>query len=413
MRANARGGGLIVRVPPQAAAPKGKLRPTMPAATCQFATCAGLRRPRRELVVVGVADLGEREALRRHHLEVARALAASQQCRRARRRRACPPPRRRSAPTSARTMLWQNASACSDATSTPSSSRSPSERLQRADRRRALARPADTPRSRAGRSSDAAAASIASTSSVRGYQTVCRRSQRVARGRGVGDAVLVASPDRPRSGRRSRRARRSARVTHDVGVGPDDAVEPARERRLGRLRRASRPRPRAREPRELRPSRQVEVGDLARGVHAGIRAPGDGERGAVAVAAEDRARAPSSSSPCTVRRPGCRLQPLNVGAVVGDVEADAHDGCRGIRFDDVLVARVDRLAHDHQPTAGRRRIRMEELGGTRRTSSRDGSAPRRDPLRSGRDRAVDARRGRDRRPRRRRTAPVLVHRGRS
>ena len=65
------------------------------------------------------------------------------------------------------------------------------------------------------------------------------------------------------------------------------------------------------------------MGDLAGGVHAGIGAPGDGERRSGRRARRGWSSRAASSSPCTVRRPGCLRPAGEVGAVVGDVEAES------------------------------------------------------------------------------------------
>ncbi len=197
--------------------------------------------------------------------------------------------------------------------------------------------------------SEAAAASMASTSSARGTTTRAAPLERVAGGGGVGDAVLVATPDRGEP--RVEAVGGPLGVgDHDVGVGPDDAGEPPRQGGLGRRVGIATP-PRSGHGREGRLA-DVEVGDLPERVHPGVRAPGDGEPRRLARAPEQRAERllEHALHGAEARLPAPAVE---VGAVVGDAEADAHDGCRGIRFDDVLVARVDRLAHDHQPTAGR------------------------------------------------------------
>ena len=220
---------------------------------------------------------------------------------------AVPSPTGRTAPISARTMEWQNASARTFAATMPSGPRvqdssssvrtvvAPSRRRQKAAKscaRAAVREPAlhARPRRAAGRTPGLTPA------------------ERVRALRGVGHAVDVPAPQRRRSARRTR----TGRARGDAPVRP-----PAAARTPAAAPRRS----------DHRPDRlgQVEVGHLAR---ARGRRRRSGRPPSAAGRSDIRsatARA-CSSTPSTVRRPGWRRPAEEVRAVIGEVEADSHDG---------------------------------------------------------------------------------------
>ena len=201
-------------------------------------------------------------------------------------------------PTSARTMLWQNASARTVATASPlaHATRPGPAASGSSSRPRAACR---TPRSRARRAAAAAASFIAvQVERLRPGQHVVA-GQRVHDGRGVGDPVGVAPPQRgearveprpaPATTRRTRTSagriplsRRASASTGGSWIGRPSSARPRRRRRGGR-----------------------PVRGRAHRCRCGRRrSPGPpGRRSAMASAA--------SRSPWTVRSPGCAAQPWN------------------------------------------------------------------------------------------------------
>ena len=194
---------------------RGRLGQTAPRRP--LAARAGLLGARRELRVVRVADLDEGEAVRRHHLELAgarrshpadarRPLGGELRPRRPRRTR-----RRARAPCCGRT-------------------RRPARRDEHAVGRRGSRRtPAacgsswrpraacSTPRSRAARAGLRPRHPSRRRRASAGYQSVWLRRSGSRGASGVGDAVLVAAPERGEAGVEAGRRRARRAVTHDVG----------------------------------------------------------------------------------------------------------------------------------------------------------------------------------------------------
>ena len=179
------------------------------------------RRPRLlgargELVVGRVADLDEGETLGGHHLERAGA--------RARHPAARPPSAgvaATHAPTSARTMLWQNASACSRATQHAVVVARPgrtscSVRIVG----RTLARPAEAREVVQARAGSARHPASRRSSRAAGYQSVWVRRRGSCAGGGVGDAVLVPAPEGGEAGVEARRGDGATRFTRTSDSSP-------------------------------------------------------------------------------------------------------------------------------------------------------------------------------------------------
>ncbi len=147
--------------------------------------------------------------------------------------------------------------------------------------------------------------------------------KRVVQGQAVGDAVLVAAPEGRVAGVET--GGRPARPDdNDVGPVDEDAPQPVVQfsPQLERGGAHSDSLARAHEALGLLRG-EVDVGDLPEGVHAGIRAPGNGQVGSGRIALED-AREPGLD--LALHRAEARLDgPAGeVRAVVGDVEPHAR-----------------------------------------------------------------------------------------
>ena len=209
-----------------------------------------------------------------------------------------PSPTAATAPTSARTIEWQKASATTRATTKPSASRSQPVLEQGADRRRALAPPAERRRSRAARpAAPRGRVHRLDVQRARPGHHVGPPQRRHAAGV-VAQPVGVAAAQRGEPGVEARRCGR--RAVHP-DVGGQDAAQPPDERRSGR--------------RSERPGNPSHAGSGTSTWHtcpvactpASVRPATTSGRSSSAPAAPWPA--PPSGRPATVRRPGCTAQP--------------------------------------------------------------------------------------------------------
>ncbi len=317
----------------------GKPRPRCVLLRGRLAARTGLLGAGSEARVIRVADLDQREPARGHHLECAGALAflpdADQ-----------PPPlklplpdRHRSADQGTHHRVAERI--CPQPRHKhPGGVTLPGELLQVADGGGSLARPA-------------IGGPVVQAEKFASRGGHCRHierggvpdrvgpQQRISLGRGIRDAVLVAAPDRREPRVEALRRDRRAGDIH-IALQAGDAVESPgkgwaarRFRRRGqgvggvaggRLLRAAAP-VGLREKRELG-RREIEVRDLAGGVHTGIRSSRDGEKWRLTLAAEDRGQRRLELA--LHRAKAGLLRPaLKPGAVVGEIQSQARGATLG------------------------------------------------------------------------------------
>ena len=262
-----------------------------------------------EFGVGRVADRDERQSAAAHNGDLVGSRRRGRAARPASRHHAGPRPRRCSAPTSERTIEWQNASACTVHTISSPRARDV-EGLDRPDRRRALAVAAERDEvvladQRRGRLRPSPPASSGAPP---------RQNMPAQQGihpcLGVADAVLVAAPQR-----REPRVERRGHLGDpgDAHVRRQHAGEAVQQRRVERL-----------------PSRRVEigVGHLPGGVHAGVGAPGHGQRDR-RLPGYPRQRILQHAlhgAPAGLDRPAGEVRP-----VIGDVEANRTSPPNAVR----------------------------------------------------------------------------------
>ncbi len=213
-------------------------------------------------------------------------------------------------------MLWQNASAFTCAMRTPLVVPPPCEREQGADRRRFLTRLAVggevvEPDERAGRGIHRVGVEPARGRWWCGDAPAGRRSRRR-------DAVLVAPPHRRRTARRTRRG--AADAPHgDVRVGTERTVDAARESGEPPSSSPSRARPRARRDACCASSRSRWATCPVACTPASVRPATTRRTSPAEDAGECVLQRLLHGAQARLPRPAAEM-----GAVVGDVQAEAH-----------------------------------------------------------------------------------------
>ena len=207
-------------------------------------------------------------------------------------------------------MLWQNASARTVASASPAASR----RHSRSSSVRIVVAPARRRQNAAKSwwpSSRSEASFIRSRSSGCDHGSTWERTSGSTSSRVVRDPVGVAAPERGEAGVEAGRGGGHPAYP-DVGV--EEPVQPAPQRLVRRLRRA--------------PGRgvvalagHVEVHHLAARVHAGVGAPGADHPH---LGQPQRRRQGGLELGLDRAQPGLRRPSAEVGAVVGQVDPDAH-----------------------------------------------------------------------------------------